>query len=97
MPYYFVIIAVLIIANFYILFRRNKNGRNVGKDATAQRMASVKHHDDLVRKLDHEQQNAAKRVEMRNKTFELYEQVRRDAEAYEQAHGNPESDEQHEK
>ena len=79
MPYLFAIIALIIIANFYMLFKRSKKSRNVGKDATAKRIASVKNYDDLKRKLDFEQQDAIKHVELRKKTWEMYEQVRRQA------------------
>ncbi|MCL2125624.1 MAG: hypothetical protein FWH33_06520 [Oscillospiraceae bacterium] len=76
MPYLFAVIAILVVANFYLLFRRRNKGRNVGKTAKAQREAQVKHHADLVRKLDREQEDAARRVELRNKTLEMYEQVK---------------------
>jgi len=84
MPYIFTIIAILVIVNLYMLFKRSKKGRNVGKNAAAERIATVKRHDDLVRKLDHEQADAQRRVDAQNKTFEMYEQVRRQAEANEQ-------------
>ena len=84
MPYIFIVVAIIIVANFYMLFRRNRKSRNVGKDATAQRIAIVKSHDDLVRRLDHEQEEAARHVELRNKTLEMYEQARRQGEANEQ-------------
>ena len=85
MPYLFTVIAILVIVNLYMLFRRRNKSRKVGKDAAAERIAMVKHHDDIIRKLDHEQADAKRRVELQNKTFEMYEQVRRQAEAAEQA------------
>ena len=83
MPYFLTIIGMLIVGNFYLLFKRNKKGRNAGKQATAERIATVKHHDDLVRRLDHEQVEASRRVELQNKTLEMYEQVRKQAESNE--------------
>ena len=77
MPYLIIVIALLVVVNFYMLFVRSKRSRNVGKNATAERIKSVKHHDYLVRKLDHEQEEAAKYVELRNKTLDMYEQVRK--------------------
>ena len=56
MPYLFALIAIIIVANFYMLFRRSKKGSNVGKDATAKRMATEKNYSDLVRRLDREQE-----------------------------------------
>jgi len=84
MPYLFTIIAILIIVNLFMLFKRSRKSRNMGKDSKSERIATAKRHDDLVRKLDHEQADAIRRVELRNKTFEMYEQVRRQAEADEQ-------------
>ena len=95
MPYLFAVIGILVVANFYLLFKRGKKGRNVGKDATAERVATVKRHDDLVRQLDLEQMDAARRVELRNKTLDMYEEVRRKAEANESQ--NPETPETKEK
>ena len=80
MPYLFAVIGIIVVFNFYLLFKRSRKSRNIGKDATAQRVAMVKHHDDLVRKLNYEQADAARRVDLRNKTLEMYEQVRRNAE-----------------
>ena len=80
MTYYlFAIIAILVIANLYFLLKRSKKSRDVGKDAAAERVATVKRHDSLVRKLDYEQRDAARRVELRNKTLEMYDQVRKQA------------------
>ena len=84
MPYLFAIIAILVVANFYMLFRRSKKSRNIGKETKADRIASVKNYDSLKRKLEFEQQDAIRRLELRNKTFEMYEQVRRQAEAEEE-------------
>ena len=82
MPYYlFAVIGILVIANLYFLLKRSKKSRNVGKDAAAQRAATVKRHDALIRKLDYEQRDAARRVELRNKTLEMYDQVRKQAES----------------
>ena len=88
MPYLFAIIGLLIVFNFYMLFRRSRKGGGSKKSAAAKRMETAKQHDDLVRKLDHEQEDAARRVELRNKTLEMYEQVRKKAEADEQAEEN---------
>ena len=80
MEYFFVIIALLVVVNFYLLFRRGRKGRNVGKKATEARLAKVREHDDLVRKLNQEQAQAAKHVEMQNKMFEMFDEVRKKGE-----------------
>ena len=94
MTYLFVIIAILVVANFYMLYKRSRKGRNVGKDTKAERMAMVKQQDDLVRKLDHEQADAKRHVELQNKTFEMYDQVCKQAEAAEHASSPADIDEQ---
>ena len=81
MPYLFAILGILIVANFYFLYKRSRKSRNVGKEATARREETVKRHDALIRRLDREQEEAARRVELRNKTLEMYDQVRKQAQA----------------
>ena len=93
MEFLFVIIALLVVANFYFLFKRGSKGRNVRKKAAEERIATVKNHEDLVRKLGHEQEEAARRVELRNKTLEMYEQVRRLAEEDERTQNQEETSE----
>ena len=83
--YLFAIVGILVIANLYFLLKRSKKSRNVGKDAAAERAATVKRHDALVRKLDYEQRDAARRVELRNRTFEMYDQVRKQTDIDENA------------
>ena len=80
LPYFLVMVVLIIIANAFILVRRNKKTRYMRKDAEAERKKLELQHDNLVRKLDREQEEAAKRVELRNKTFDMYEQVRKNAE-----------------
>ena len=72
----FTLIALLAAGNLFILVQRARKNRNVGKDATEDRIATVRHHDSLVRQLDREQEEAAKYVELQNRMFELFEQVR---------------------
>ena len=83
LPYLFVIIALLVAVNFYLLFKRSKKSRHTRKESAAKHEETIRHHDNLVRKLDREQIEAARRVELRNKTLEMYEQVRKQAEAEE--------------
>ena len=85
MEYFFILIGILVVVNFYLLFKRTKRSRFTKKNAQAERMANIKRRDDLIRKLDLEQKDAARRVELRNKTFEMYEQVRQNAAAAEAA------------
>ena len=94
MPYFIVIVGLLVVVNFYMLYVRSKSSRSVKKKATAERIKTVRQHDDLVRKLDHEQEEAAKHIALQNKTLDLYEQVRTQAEIDEQKNKHTETDEQ---
>ena len=81
LPYLFGIVIVVIVVNIFLLMKRSKSSRNVGKAATAERVATVHKHDALVRALEWEQREAERRVKLQNDTFELYEQVRKQGEA----------------
>ena len=80
MTYFLTIIGILVAGNFYMLYKRGKKSRSFKKDAAAERAAITKNRDYITRKLDIEQKEAEKRVELRNKTLEMYDQVRRQAE-----------------
>ena len=97
MPYLFIVIAILVVVNFYMLFKRNRKSRNIGKEASKEREESVKRYDNLVRKLSHEQEEAARRVELQNKTFDMYDQVRRHAAETETEHEHEQEQEQEQK
>ena len=83
MPFLLAIIGFVILLNIYMLIMRRKKNRNPKKGATSQRESHVRHHEDLVRRLEREQEDAARHVELRNKTLEMYEMVRKQAEAQE--------------
>ena len=81
MGYLFVIVAIVIAVNFYMFSLRRKKSRGAAKRRDEERAQTQKRHEDLKRRLDYEQQDAARRIALRNKTFELYDIVRRQAEA----------------
>jgi len=91
MEYLFAIAGILVIVNLYMFFKRYKKGRYTRKNVESERMAIVKRHADLELKLKREQEDAARRVELQNKTLELYEQVRRNAEADEKQEADEQS------
>ena len=74
------VIAVIIIGNLFLIFSRNKKKQKSAKKIKLDYLASLKQHEDLKRRLTREQENAAIHVERRNKTLELYDQVRKQAE-----------------
>ena len=79
MPYFFTIVGVIIIINFYMLYARRKKRRDIYTNAKEERAASEKNLENVRRKLDREQAGYARHVELQNKMFEMYEQVRREA------------------
>ena len=79
MPQIVAYLMIIVLANFAVsVFYKRR--ANTGKDSAERREETVQRHDDLVRKLDHEQDEAAKHVEQRNRTLEMYEQVRKEHE-----------------
>ena len=79
-----VIIAVVffvVAINFYMLFVRLRKDRRpkIDRAAPGEAEASKWRDKEIIRRLDSEQADAARRVELRNKTLGLYEQVRRNA------------------
>jgi len=80
-----VIVFLVISINFFMLYRRLRRERpgKPGKAAMQEKEAAKWRGREIQRRLDCEQEEAVRRVELRNKTFELYEQVRRKAAAAE--------------
>ena len=83
------IIFLVISINFFMLYRRLRRDRpgKIGKAAMQEKEAAEWRGREIQRRLDREQEEAAKRVELRNKTFELYDQVRKKAAAAEKEQG----------
>jgi len=81
--YSFVIMIVffVIAINFFMLFLRLRRTRRprIVKAAMEEKEAAEWRDKEILRRLDHEQEEAAKAVELRNKTLALYEQVRKNA------------------
>ncbi|MCL2152509.1 MAG: hypothetical protein FWH57_06215 [Oscillospiraceae bacterium] len=87
-----VIVFFVIAANFFMVFRRLKRNRHpkISKAAMEEIEAAQWRDKEIKRRLDREQEEAERYVELRNKTFELYEQVRKD-EASNQTRGQEDS------
>ncbi|MCL1835310.1 MAG: hypothetical protein FWG48_04040 [Oscillospiraceae bacterium] len=79
MVYFYIIIGVVVAANFYVIYARRKRRRNPHKELVEQRRASERNIEQVRRRLNYEQTDAARRVELQNKTLEMYETVRRNA------------------
>ena len=75
------VVFFVIILNFFMLFRRMKRDQRprIGRKAMSEQKAAEMRDREVHRRIEREQEHAARQVELRNKTFELYEQVRRNA------------------
>ena len=76
MEWIFVVIAIALLINLFLIFSRNKKKMKTAKRMRSDRLLTLKKHEDLKRRLNTEQENAAKHIERRNKTLELYRQVK---------------------
>ena len=83
--YILAIIAFVIVLNFVMLMFRLKRDRynKPNKAAMEEEKAALIRDHQIRRRLDREEEDAAQRVELRNKTLELYDEVRRRAAARE--------------
>ena len=83
---YVIVLVVFVIAiNFFMLFFRLRRDRyrKPGRASVEEAQAARWREKELQRRLDREQEEAAHRVELRNNTLALYDQVRRNAAARE--------------
>ena len=88
MGYIYALIGVIFIGNFYLLYSRNKKNRNKASKVATERVRTVRQHEDTKRRLQNEQTEAARRIELRNKTHEMYEMVRNQPEPDHDGPGN---------
>jgi len=79
--YLIAIVVFVIVLNFFMLFMRMKRDRKEkpSRLAILEQEASEHRHKEIQRRLDNEQEDLAYRVEMRNKMFDMYAQVRKNA------------------
>ena len=83
MGYLIAVIFILLIGNSFFFYRQYKRNRKPVVRSTPEEKAVVYRDHEIQRRFDREQAEAAKQVELRNKTLALYEQVRKNAEAAE--------------
>ena len=79
------IVFIVIAINFFVLFLRFKKNRfhKIVTPAKEEKEAALLRDRVIMNRLQCEQDEAARYVELRNKTLDLYEQVRRNAAAAE--------------
>jgi len=77
--YMIAIIFLVIIFNFFFLYKRLKRDhtRKPSREVLEEQKAAVLRDREIKRRLDREQEEDARYVELRNNMFDLYEQVRR--------------------
>ena len=80
------IIALIILLVIFVIYSQGKKSRKLREKSKAQYKKTLREHEHLKRRLDYEQDDAARRVELRNKTLEMYEQVKTQSES-----GKPEA------
>ena len=80
------VVFVVIALNFIMLYIRLKRDFPLKSQRKApdEARAAIVRDREVRYRIEVEQENAERRVELRNKTFELYEQVRRSAAAEEE-------------
>ena len=79
------IIIIVLAANFFIIFKRLRNNptRRTGKPAINEAEAAEQRDIEIQRRFQQEFEDDLRRVELRNKTLELYDLVRKRAVAAE--------------
>ena len=87
MPYFLTIAGVVLVVNFFMFFMRRRKGRDRFLRLEHERMVAERESEKLRRQLQREQVEFARRVELQNKTFDMYEQVRRKWAAIEEEEG----------
>ena len=76
---------IFLLFNVIIIFSKSRKARQQMKQIKDERIAAQKREQSLKNDLHKEQKEAERRIELQNKTFELYDQVRKNAEQ-EQSH-----------
>ena len=79
------VIALIVLVNFFFWFRWYKKNRRTVKRSVPVDVEAALREREIQRRIDREQNAAVEYIEKRAKTWELYEQVRRQAEAAEHA------------
>ena len=79
---------IFLLFNVILIFSRSRKARQQMKQIKDERIAAQKREAALKGDLDKEQEDAERRIELQNRTFELYDQVRKNAEQQESGEGS---------
>ena len=83
MGYLIAVIVIILLGNALFFYQHYKRNRKPVVRSTTEEKAALYREHEIQRRIDREQEEAARHVELRNKTLALYEQVRKNAEAAE--------------
>lgn len=73
------LLFIFLLFNVVLIFHKGRKARQQMKQIKEERIAAQKREQSLKGDLSREQEEAERRIELQNKTFELYEQVRKKA------------------
>ena len=79
------VVFIVLVINFFVWFRRHGKSLRSSRKSMTEEHARVIRHNEIQRRFEREQEDALEYIEKRNKTLDLYEQVRKQAEATEKA------------
>ena len=77
------IVAIFLLVNAVFWFRRYRRYIKPVKKAEPEEQAMIRRQNEIQRRFNREHEEALKRIELRNSTLALYEQVRKNAAARE--------------
>ena len=73
------LVFIFLLFNVVLIFSKSRKSRQFMKKIKEDRVAAQKHEETLKGNLNREQKEAERKLELQNKTFELYDQVRKQA------------------
>ena len=88
--YIIAVIVIILIGNFYVLVIRPAKNRRPVKKARDNDTVIAQQREIYIHRQEREQEEAARRVALQNRTLELYDQVRKQAKS---AENEPEAEE----
>ena len=74
------ILFLFLLLNAVLIFHKSRKTRQQMKQIKEERIAAQRREESIKGDLSKEQADAERRIELQNKTFELYDQVRKNAE-----------------
>ena len=71
---------IFLLFNVILIFSRSRKARQQMRQIKEERIAAQRREESIKGDLNKEQADAERRIELQNKTFDLYDQVRKNAE-----------------